>query len=255
MQIVSEPYFISPHAYKRYIERIRNCKEIEAIQQIQLDLQNAEIVERFLDKRVYNCKEYFTLVGPPEVPREQEWPAVITIIDPTMYDPVHQPVYGKPNPWLDSKRDLWQPAEKHYLRCHWGYIPSKILARHLGRTQKAVQQQAYKMGLTKKSYRKWNQAEIEVMNWFYSSTTISLVSNLLGRSKPSVKVKAVSLNLGKRKTPDTWNVDSDTFRSICRKTEIYIGDGKLVPTEAFLQILLSHGYERVLSEPGMTRSS
>lgn len=65
MQLVAEPYFISPHAHRRYIERIRNCTEIEAIQQIQLDLQNAEIVERFLDKRVYNCRNYFALVGPP----------------------------------------------------------------------------------------------------------------------------------------------------------------------------------------------
>ncbi|MGB4565571.1 MAG: hypothetical protein WBI69_01825, partial [Limnochordia bacterium] len=231
MQLVAEPYFISPHAYKRYIERIRNCGEIEAIQQIQLDLQNAKIVERFLDKRVYDCKGYFALVGPPKIPREQEWPTVITIIDPTKYDPVHKPFYGKPNPWRDSKRDIWQPAEKHYLRCHWGYLPSKTLARHLGRTQKAVQQQAYKMGLTKKSYRKWNQAEIDVLNWFYSTTTVSLASNLLGRSKPSVKTKAALLNLGNKEIPTAWQLDTTTFASICRKVETYIDIGYLTPAE------------------------
>ena len=107
MQLVAEPYFISPHAHRRYIERIRNCAEIEAIQQIQLDLQNAEIVE-ILDKRVYNCRNYFALVGPPRS-REQDGPQCL--IDITMYDHVHKPVYGKPNPWRKTKRDIWLPAE------------------------------------------------------------------------------------------------------------------------------------------------
>ena len=247
MQLVAEPYFISPHAYKRYIERIRNCGEIEAIQQIQLDLQNAKIVERFLDKRVYDCKGYFALVGPPKIPREQEWPTVITIIDPTKYDPVHKPFYGKPNPWRDSKRDIWQPAEKHYLRCHWGYLPSKTIARHLGRTQKAVQQQAYKMGLTKKSYRKWNQAEIDVLNWFYSTTTVSLASNLLGRSKPSVKTKAALLNLGNKEIPTAWQLDTTTFASICRKVETYIDIGYLTPAETLLHLLVLKDIESILA--------
>jgi len=246
MQLVAEPYFISPHDHRRYIERIRNCTEIEAIQQIQLDLQNAEIVERFLDKRVYNCRNYFALVGPPKVPREQEWPTVITIIDITMYDPVHKPVYGKPNPWRNTKRDIWLPAEKHYLRCHWGYIPSKIIARHLGRTKKAVQQQAYNMGLTKKSYRKWNQAEIEALNWFYSSTTVSLVSNLLGRTRSSVKVKAAALNIRGRKTPVAWD-DADKFKSICSEIKSYIDNSKIVPTQTFLHTLISKGYMQALS--------
>ncbi|HOB09940.1 MAG TPA: hypothetical protein PKJ49_10850 [Limnochordia bacterium] len=251
MQLVAEPYFISPHAYKRYIERIRNCGEIEAIQQIQLDLQNAKIVERFLDKRVYDCKGYFALVGPPKIPREQEWPTVITIIDPTKYDPVHKPFYGKPNPWRDSKRDIWQPAEKHYLRCHWGYLPSKTIARHLGRTQKAVQQQAYKMGLTKKSYRKWNQAEIDVLNWFYSTTTVSLASNLLGRSKPSVKTKAALLNLGNKEIPTAWQLDTTTFASICRKVETYIDIGYLTPAETLLHLLVLKDIESILAPSGL----
>lgn len=251
MQLVAEPYFISPHAYKRFIERIRNCGEIEAIQQIQLDLQNAKIVERFLDKRVYDCKGYFALVGPPKIPREQEWPTVITIIDPTKYDPVHKPFYGKPNPWRDSKRDIWQPAEKHYLRCHWGYLPSKTIARHLGRTQKAVQQQAYKMGLTKKSYRKWNQAEIDVLNWFYSTTTVSLASNLLGRSKPSVKTKAALLNLGNKEIPTAWQLDTTTFASICRKVETYIDIGYLTPAETLLHLLVLKDIESILAPSGL----
>jgi len=159
---------------------------------------------------------------------------------------VHKPVYGKPNPWRNTKRDIWLPAEKHYLRCHWGYIPSKIIARHLGRTKKAVQQQAYNMRLTKKSYRKWNQAEIEALNWFYSSTTVSLVSNLLGRTRSSVKVKAAALNIRGRKTPVAWD-DADKFKSICSEIKSYIDNSKIVPTQTFLHTLISKGYMQALS--------
>ncbi|NLM26537.1 MAG: hypothetical protein GX208_10590 [Firmicutes bacterium] len=147
MALVPDPYFISPHAMKRYIKRINPCHEIEAIKQIQLDLQDAKIVERFLDKRVYACKTYFALAGPPAKPREQEWPTIITIVTPDMYHPQEKPIYAKPNLWRETKIDLWQPAEKHYLRCHWRYIPARIIGRHLGRTPAAVRQMAYRMDL------------------------------------------------------------------------------------------------------------
>ena len=250
MQLVAEPYFISPHAYKRYIERIRNCGEIEAIQQIQLDLQNAKIVERFLDKRVYDCKGYFALVGPPKIPREQEWPTVITIIDPTKYDPVHKPFYGKPNPWRDSKRDIWQPAEKHYLRCHWGYLPSKTIARHLGRTQKAVQQQAYKMGLTR-NHTKMESSRNRCAELVLQHHNCFLASNLLGRSKPSVKTKAALLNLGNKEIPTAWQLDTTTFASICRKVETYIDIGYLTPAETLLHLLVLKDIESILAPSGL----
>jgi len=91
---------------------------------------------------------------------------------------------------------------------------------------------------TKKSYRKWNQAEIEALNWFHSSTTVSLVSDLLGRSRSIVKVKAANLNFGKRKTPIAWGVDSYKFKYICIKIKAYIDNGILVPTQVYLHILI-----------------
>jgi|GEM_PF-2732750 len=238
MQLVPEPYFVSPHAVKRYTARIKKCREIEAIHQIQIDLQTASIVERFLDKRVYDCQNYFALVGPPAIPREQDWPTVITIIDTSMYHPIHKPVYGKPNPWRESKIDIWLPAEKHYLRCHWGYIPSRIIARHLGRTPKAVQQQAYKLKLTKKQYHKWNKHEIEILKWFYSSTTINLTTELLGRSVSSVKAKAHTLKLSNKDIPVAWAVKEEVYLNLCEQIKRYIEDQLIHPRKTFVEQLL-----------------
>lgn len=252
MNKIPEPYFVSPHAVKRYIRRVNPCRESEAIEQIQIDLQNAKIVERFLDKRVYDCGLYYALVGPPSVPREQEWPSVITIVDTSMYHPVDKPIYKKPNPWRESKKDLWQPAEKHYLRCHWGYIPSKILARHLGRTQKAVQQQAYIIRLTRRSYRSWHRAEVKTLKWFYSSNTICLVANLLGRTISSVKAKAHSLRLGNREYPVAWNASCPVFESYCKKIDTFVTEGKITPSKEFLQLLATKGYTSILSGPNST---
>ncbi len=248
MELVPDPYFISPHAVNRYITRIKPCREIEAIQQIQRDLQNANIVERFLDKRVYDCISYYVLVGPPHRPRIQEWPSVITIIDPAKYHPNTNPFYNKYNPWRSSKIDLWLPAEQHYLRCHWCYVPSKTLARHLGRSVKAIQQQAYKLGFSRKLYRKWQECEIKVMEWLYSRSTIDFVVSLLGRSRNSIRAKAHRLALANRDIPFI-NQANHRERSKLYNTIINgISNKEINPSPAFLQKTSSHSSSVLLED-------
>ena len=46
--------------------------------------------------------------------------------------------------------NMWSAIQKKYLKEQWGRLSAKTIAEHIGRSEWAVTQRAYSMGLMKK---------------------------------------------------------------------------------------------------------
>lgn len=92
--------------------------------------------------------------------------------------------------------DRWSNDEILFLRKSINRRPFPEIAASLGRTQKAVQLKAKKLGLRKGvSGNPWRPRDVNYLNKHYASQTVAEIARKLGRTSASVSNKALKLGL------------------------------------------------------------
>jgi|GEM_PF-574260 len=112
---------------------------------------------------------------------------------------------------------MWSKDEEDYLKEHYGEKSVKMIAKSLSKTKSAVYQKANSMGLESESCgsgRRWSKDEIKDLKSRYSFESTSKIAKDLNRTKSSVRYKANSIGIFKKK-----KLEKDEKKSISKLFE------------------------------------
>ena len=109
------------------------------------------------------------------------------------------------------QRHVWTEAEREYVRCHYGGTkPSAaLIAQHLGVTQHAVMGQVQKLGLARRTARRWTTEEKERLRDLMGKYAPGTVAKKLNRSISSVVVMASRTGVSRHLRED-WYTKQET---------------------------------------------
>lgn len=92
----------------------------------------------------------------------------------------------------------WSQSDDEALRGGWGKIPTRQLAKEIGRSSSAVKQRAAKLGLD--SGRYWSIEEIKIVRDHYHSHTAPQIAVMLGlQPRAALNVYKIAAAIGLRK--------------------------------------------------------
>lgn len=89
----------------------------------------------------------------------------------------------------------WTEEEISYLRERIGKDTWATIAKKLGRTEKAVSQKAFKMGISSDGYSPWSQKEVAFLLENFRGMSLQELASCLGRTETSVHSKAYKIGL------------------------------------------------------------
>lgn len=104
--------------------------------------------------------------------------------------------------------DVWTEEEIQYLIENFERVPVHKISLELGRTPKAIQVKATKIGITQKN-SKWTLEEDEFLSTHFSTYSIDKLSELLNRSRRAIEHRISAIGLKRNSAPYQSQVEKD----------------------------------------------
>lgn len=156
-----QPFFITPHAVKRYQQRVRSTTAHEAITRIQSVLQENQPIDTITydhrPAKIYIATDCGVVFYLPVMPGDGDWPAVVSLL------PLEYGIYPRfrTEKKFTRKYCPWSVEEFEALRALVREkIPCKEIARYMGRTTKGVQGKLYREKVKCKRVKFWAKMEV-----------------------------------------------------------------------------------------------
>ncbi len=94
-------------------------------------------------------------------------------------------------------KNILTKEQKDYLIGHFGNTPLKEIAKSLGLEENVVAMESRALNLKKRSFKKFSEEEVELINEHYKYLTCSELSQLLNRNRSVIFNKLKELGLDK----------------------------------------------------------
>ncbi len=208
MSNFATPYFVTPHAVKRFQVRVDDIFAAKVIGKVQELLQENKPISTYIytyeHKRMitnlyiasYNDKVFYL----PVSPGEGKWPAVVSIL------PLKHGIYPRFRCGCESPRNhaRYTRQETEALRVLVTKTAKshREIARITGRTQKAIAEKCFREGIFRRREKNWGKLEekwawhmVVIENLCYQKAAF-----ILHRSHDSVKIKVHRMQQKLRRT-------------------------------------------------------
>lgn len=96
---------------------------------------------------------------------------------------------------LEQRVPKWTKEQEEYLEFYWLRLPTKDIARIVGKNEKSVKAKAMRMGLEKR-VKKWTKEEDKYLKDKWGTVKIHTIAYTLKRTVRAVEIRAGQLNLG-----------------------------------------------------------